>query len=156
MANVTSLGGAVSNLASDLFTQLDSNSDGRLSSTEFQSFLETLLQQVDNRRALGAGATVGPRESRSYGAMPGFNTAKLNNPLHVTPKYVFARATQDLNLGSTRAARSAGLEQIVEYVRARGYPQATVTNDDEIDFGDGFGSIDVLTAAGEWWWGPAI
>ena len=39
-------------------------------------------------------------------------------------------------------------------MRDRGYPQATIVGDDSIDFGDGFGAIDVLTAGGSWWWGP--
>ena len=33
----------VSNLAAQLFTAADGNSDGRLSATEFQSFLQQLL-----------------------------------------------------------------------------------------------------------------
>ena len=31
---------------------------------------------------------------------------------------------------------------------------AAVTGDDTIDFGDGYGAIDVLTSDGAWWWGP--
>jgi hypothetical protein len=155
MSNVTSVNNAVANLANELFRHLDSNGDGRLNSTEFQSFLETLLQHVDNKRVPGAGAPIVAREAtpRVYAPMEGFNTEKLNNPNHTTPKYVFARATQDLDVGVTRASRSAALEQIAQYVRERGYPNAVVTNDDEIQFGDGFGPIDVLTAGGNWWWG---
>jgi len=146
--------GSVSNMANELFKRLDANNDGRLSTTEFQSFLEGLIQQVDNRRAPGAGATVSARADRTYNPMPGFDTGKLNNPSHTTPKYVFARATQDIALGADRPSRSAGLAQIVTYVRERGYPDAAIVGDDSINFGDGFGNIDVLTGGGSWWWGP--
>ena len=154
MALTSASVGNASSLANELFKRLDSNNDGRLSTTEFQSFLESLMQQVDNRRAPGTGATVGARDDRPYNPMPGFDTGKLNNASHTTPKYVFARATQDIALGVDRPSRSAGLNQIVAYVRERGYPDAAVVGDDSIDFGDGFGSIDVLTAGGSWWWGP--
>jgi hypothetical protein len=149
-----SVGANVSSLANQLFTQLDANNDGRLSTTEFQSFLEGLLQQVDNRRALGAGATVTASADRTYAPMAGFDTGKLNDSSHTTPKYVFARATQDLAIGTDRASRSASLDTIAAYVRDRGFPNAAVVGDDSIDFGDGFGPIDVLTSAGSWWWGP--
>ena len=145
---------SMSALANELFKQVDANTDGKLSATEFQSFLESLLTGVNNRRAPGStpSAVTGPRTD--YTAMDGFDSAKLNNPAHATPKYVFARATQDIAMGVGRAARSAALPEIVNYVRERGYPNAVATADDTIDFGDGHGTIDVLTAGGQWWWGP--
>ena len=86
--------------------------------------------------------------------MLGFDYVKLNTPDHTTPKYVFARATQDVPLAWDRASRSAGLQQIVDTVKQNGYPNAKVTGKDSIDFGDGHGDIDVLTSEGTWWWGP--
>ena len=86
--------------------------------------------------------------------MMGFDYGKLNDPSHTTPKYVFARATQNVNLAWDRLSRSAGLQDIVDYVKQNGYPNATVTGKDSIDFGDGYGDIDVLTGEGAWWWGP--
>ena len=151
---ITPTSSSMSALANELFRQVDANTDGKLSATEFQSFLESLLSGVNNRRVPGisASAVSGPRTD--YAPMEGFDTAKLNNPAHATPKYVFARATQDIAMGVGRAARSAALPEIVSYIRANGYPNAAATDDDIIDFGDGFGDIDVLTADGRWWWGP--
>jgi hypothetical protein len=148
----------VSVLASALFKRVDANSDGRLSTTEFQSFLENLLGKVSTQTAgLGteASAAAPPAASpRSYQPMLGFDYVKLNTPTHTTPKYVFARATQEVDLSWDRASRSEGLQKIADYVKQNGYANATVTGDDTIDFGDGFGDIDVLTGDGVWWWGP--
>ena len=67
---------------------------------------------------------------------------------------MFARATQDVTLPYDRPSRSAGLKQIVDYMKQNGCPNAAVTGDDTIDCGDGMGAIDVLTGDGQWWWGP--
>jgi hypothetical protein len=159
--STSNAGNVIAELANQLFQRVDNDHDGKLNSDEFQSFLTTLISQVTNRstNGLGTEASAGPRITsvppNGYQAMVGFNFAKLNDLTHTTPKYVFARATQNIaNMGYTRAARSTGLDAIVEDVRANGYPKATVTADDTIDFGDGFGNIDVLTSDGQWWWGP--
>jgi len=151
----------VSNLASQLFTVADGNSDGRLSATEFQSFLVQLLGNLTTHQTSGLGtetSSVRQRAAdappRTYQGMLGFDYVKLNTPTHTTPKYVFARATQDMNLPADRASRSAGLQQIVDNVKQNGYANAKVVGDDTIDFGDGSGEIDVLTGDGQWWWGP--
>jgi len=143
----------VSSLAELLFKRIDANSDGRLSTSEFQSFLEGLMQGTSS---LGSQLASVPTAAAPhvYQPMLGFDYTKLNTPTHTTPKYVFARATQDVDLGWDRASRSAGLQKIVDSVRQNGYPDAKVTGDDTIDFGDGYGNIDVLTADGQWWWGP--
>ena len=154
-------GNLIADLANQLFQRVDHDRDGKLNADEFQSFLTNLMAQVTNRSTggLGTGATASrPLTSvppNGYQPMLGFDFGKLNDLTHTTPKYVFARATQNLsNLGYTRAARSTGLDAIVDEVRANGYPNAMVTGDDTIDFGDGFGNIDVLTSDGQWWWGP--
>ena len=148
----------VSVLASALFKRVDANSDGRLSTTEFQSFLENLLGKASTKTAgLGTEASAAAPQaasSRSYQPMLGFDYVKLNTPSHTTPKYVFARATQEVDLSWDRASRSEGLQKIVDYVKQNGYATAMVTGDDSIDFGDGNGDIDVLTGDGVWWWGP--
>ena len=151
----------VSNLAAQLFTAADGNSDGRLSATEFQSFLQQLLGNLTTHQTSDLGtesSSVKPLRAadapRTYQGMLGFDYVKLNTPTHTTPKYVFARATQDVNLPADRASRSAGLQQIVDNVKQNGYTNAKVVGDDTIDFGDGSGEIDVLTGDGQWWWGP--
>ena len=45
----------VSNLASQLFTAADGNSDGRLSATEFQSFLQQLLGNLTTHQTSDLG-----------------------------------------------------------------------------------------------------
>jgi len=151
---------SVSVLASAIFKRVDANGDGKLNGAEFQSFLQNLLGKVGNgTQGLGSEATaIAPRsataEARAYQPMMGFDYGKLNDLSHTTPKYVFARATQNVNLAFDRLSRSTGLQGIVDYVKQNGYPNATVTGKDSIDFGDGYGSIDVLTSDGAWWWGP--
>jgi hypothetical protein len=150
----------ISVLASAIFKRVDTNGDGKLNGSEFQTFLQSLVGQVeDGTQGLGSeAAAVSPGSlaapPRSYQPMLGFDYVKLNTPDHSTPKYVFARATQDVNLAWDRASRSAGLQQIVDTVKQNGYPNAKVTGKDSIDFGDGAGDIDVLTGDGAWWWGP--
>jgi len=147
-------------LASAIFKRVDANGDGKLSGSEFQSFLQDLVGKVgDGTQGLGsAAAALTPRaltaEARTYQPMLGFDYVKLNTPSHTTPKYVFARATQEVTLAWDRASRSTGLQQIVDNVKQNGYPNAKVTGKDTIDFGDGNGDIDVLTSEGTWWWGP--
>ncbi len=154
----TSIDSGLASLAAQLFKAVDGDRDGKLSASEFQSFLQGLLTKVGSQQTPGLGtaataaaATAGPK---IYQGMMGFDYGKLNNPSHTTPKYVFARATQDVSLPFDRPSRSAGLQQIVEHVKANGYPKAIVIGDDTIDCGDGYGEIDVLTSDGQWWWGP--
>jgi hypothetical protein len=150
----------ISALASVIFKRVDANGDGKLDGTEFQSFLQNLIGTVGKgTQGLGSEASaLSPRsltaEPRTYQPMMGFDYVKLNTSAHTTPKYVFARATQDVPLAWDRASRSAGLQQIVDTVKQNGYPDAKVTGKDTIDFGDGNGDIDVLTSDGVWWWGP--
>jgi hypothetical protein len=147
-------------LASAIFKRIDANGDGKLNGTEFQSFLQNLLGKVGTGTpGLGSEATAAaPRsataEAKVYEPMMGFDYVKLNSLTHATPKYVFARATQNVSLAFDRLSRSAGLQQIVDIVKQNGYPDAKVTGKDSIDFGDGYGDIDVLTSEGTWWWGP--
>ncbi len=157
--NLNSSGNPLVEFADRLFQAVDADRDGKLTSREFQSFLEGLLGSL-GRNGLDGGSegsttTASSRPVNGYQGMLGFNYQKLNDLTHTTPKYVFARATQNVTgIGFDRASRSAALQRICDDVKANGYPNAVVTADDTIDFGDGFGNIDVLTSGGEWWWGP--
>lgn len=148
---------ALAGLAQTLFKRVDANGDGQLNGNEFKSFLESLLNKVGTTHtsalsnAVAASANAAPKV---YQGMIGFDYTKLNNPAHTTPKYVFARATQDLEFTWDRPSRSAGLQRIADYAKEHGYPNTTVIGDDKMDFGDGYGEIDVLTGDGQWWWGP--
>lgn len=146
---------AMAALAQALLKRADANGDGQLSGTEFKSFLETLLNKVGTSQTAALGRAASGSAPKVYQGMLGFDYAKLNNPNHNTAKYVFARATQDLEFPWDRASRSAGLQRIADYAKERGYPNTAVIGDDKIDFGDGYGAIDVLTGDGQWWWGPA-
>src|SRR5205085_11047731 len=116
----------IADLANQLFQRVDNDHDGKLNANEFQSFLTTLISQVTNRstNGLGSEASASHRLTsvppNGYQAMLGFDFAKLNDLTHTTPKYVFARATQNLAMGFTRSARSSALDGIVEEVRANG------------------------------------
>jgi hypothetical protein len=160
MATSSNAVDSVSVLASAIFKRVDANGDGKLNGAEFQSFLQNLLGKVGNATSgLGSeAAAIAPRaaaaENQTFQPMMGFDYVKLNTLTHTTPKYVFARATQQVNLAWDRLSRSNGLQQIVDVVKLNGYPNAKVTGKDSIDFGDGNGDIDVLTSEGTWWWGP--
>lgn len=149
---------ALASLASQLFQNVDADKNGQLSGREFQSFLESLLNKVgsgDGGSGVNSLSTLASaNENRTYQGMLGFDYVKLNTPSHTTAKYVFGRATQDLEFPWDRPSRSEGLQRIADYAKERGYPDAKVIGDDKIDFGDGFGDIDVLTGDGQWWWGP--
>src|SRR5262245_17773426 len=122
----------VSSLAQQLFKKIDVNRDGQLTSGEFQQFLEGLMRGNGAETRTGAlrRAATAAATNKVYQPMLGFDYKKLNTPTHTTAKYVFARATQDVDLAWDRPSRSAGLERIVENVRQNGYPDAKVTGDD--------------------------
>lgn len=149
-------------LASQIFNRVDSDKDGKVSSNEFQTFLLQMLNKsgtstadlTSQATAVSSAVSTATAAPKTYQAMAGFDTGKLNDSSHTSAKYVFARATQDVNLGFDRASRSAGLDQIADYVKKNGYPDAKVTGDDTIDFGSDVGNVDVLTGSGSWWWGP--
>jgi hypothetical protein len=148
----------LSGLAAQLFKSIDANSDGKLNKDEFQSFLQNLMGSMGQAGGIGSASTAvaseTPAAPRVYQPMIGFDYKKLNTPEHTTPKYVFARATQDIEMPWDRASRSANLQKVADYAKTHGYPNTTVIGDDTMDFGDGMGEIDVLTGDGQWWWGP--
>src|SRR5262252_1732116 len=100
----------IASLASQLFQRVDTDRDGKLNGTEFQSFLQNLLAPLSNSTTAGLGtqstATAQTTVSAyGYQGMLGFDFQKLSDLTHKTPKYVFARATQNVQTGYTRADR---------------------------------------------------
>lgn len=158
----SSTANGLSDLAAQLFKRVDADSDGHLSADEFKSFLDSLLNKVGSVKTLGLGSAasaakalaVGEASPRVYQPMLGFDYVKLNTPAHTTPKYVFARATQELDFAFDRASRSSGLQRLADYAKEHGYPNTTIIGKDKMNFGDGMGDVDVLTSDGQWWWGP--
>jgi len=91
---------------------------------------------------------------RTYQQYAGWDTGKLNDPNHQTTKYNFMRTVQQLGI----PANSPGvLNAVADYMRNHGYPGTQVVGRDKIDFGDGFGPIDVVvgsqTSNPSWGWG---
>ena len=155
----------IGQLVTGIMDRVDANKDGQLSKNEFGAFLTSLLGGMQEKVASTGTASTAPLTSMatpaltaaasrsSYNAIPGFDLGKLNDPSHVTTKYAFGRAVQDLGL----APASSNLQAIVDQLNAKG-GSAKVTGDDTVDFGDGFGSIDVIFSVGDtnarWQWVP--
>lgn len=161
----------ITQIASRLMDRVDGNRDGQLSKDEFNSFLSSLLQGVA-ATTVGAPASSGTAAqaalaSRSltalslgagnYQPIQGFDSGKLNDLGHTTPKYMFARAVQDAGLygGPT----SANLQAVVDQYNQATGGSATVKGDDTIDFGGEVGVVDVIFSVGDpqarWQWIPA-
>jgi len=153
----------ISQLASRLMNRVDTNNDGQLSKEEFGSFLTSLLDGVSQATPAAAASrsVVAPTSltslalSGGYQPIPGFDSGKLNDPTHTTPKYMFARAVQDLGLLGTP---TGNLQSVVDqYNKATG-KSATVKGDDTIDFGGDIGVVDVIFSVGgsdaRWQWCP--
>ncbi len=92
----------------------------------------------------------------TYANIPGFDLGKLQDPTHQNSKYTpavraFSQAIGSGNLPPT----SASLPAVVAYAQSHGFPNAKVTGSDSIDYGDGWGPIDVITdvgGPGAGWW----
>ena len=91
----------------------------------------------------------------NYSPIPGFDTSKMNDLSHTTVKYQFARTVQDLGL--LGAPTTSNLQAVADAFNKSG-GKAKVTGDDTIDFGDGFGPVDVIFSVGgsdaRWQWCP--
>ncbi|MEP7116509.1 MAG: hypothetical protein ABI880_02935 [Acidobacteriota bacterium] len=135
----------ISQLISKVMDKYDGDKDGKLTSQEFGAFLGGLLGGAS---PLVPGSTPGinPMEGRS-GAyrdkLAGFDFAKLDDPSMRgagTSKYMAARVFQDF------PPMPESLPGVVDRLRAQGI-NATQTDFDKIDFGDGYGPIDVIQGA---------
>ncbi len=159
--SVSSSASDFSQVISRLMDSVDTNRDGQLSKHEFGSFLTTLLdglsQSSPTSPSLGTIATPSLTRSvtalSSYAPIPGFDSGKLNDQTHLTSKYRFGRAVQDLGL--LGAPTSDNLQAICDHLKEQGVT-ATVVDDDEIDFGEG--PVDVIYSVGDpgayWHWCP--
>lgn len=89
-------------------------------------------------QAHGRGETY----QRDYNPMGGWVEGKLDDPKHQSVKYQYGRAVQEWGT-PTRG----NLEPLVQYFNARYGAQARVVGPDQIDFGDGYGPVDVIQAS---------
>ena len=152
-----------SQVVSRLMDTVDSNRDGQLSKQEFGTFLTTLLDSLSNSSPTSPSAGTIATKSltrtvdalTSYAPMAGFDNAKLNDQAHATPKYLFARAVQEL--GVLGNPTSGNLQAICDRLNQNGM-NAKVTGDDTIDFGGEVGVVDVIYSVGDpwsqWQWCP--
>lgn len=111
---------------------------------------------------VGFPGQVGTLEpGRTYNPVEGWDTGKLNDPNRTAgiggkadAKYDFMRWVQ--NTGITGAQARGNLNRFTDDPNMRAlYPNARVVGDDKIDFGDGFGPVDVIRGSDQgWWWGP--
>ena len=141
----TAAGDAISQLISRVMDKYDGNKDGQLTKAEFGSFLTGLIGGTSG--AAGALASVDPSSTGSTGAyrstLAGFSHAKIDDPTirdAMTSKYVAARIFQDY------PPMPESLPAVVDRLKAQGI-NAKQTDFDKIDFGDGYGPIDVIQGA---------
>lgn len=97
------------------------------------------------------GATPNPTpQPKTYQPMAGWDANKLNNG-GTTTKYNFGRFVQDQGYDPVWARTNLG--SIVGAYNSKYGGNATAIGDDKINFGDGFGDIDVLNGGNYWQWG---
>ena len=137
---------AISQLISKVMDKYDGDKDGQLTKAEFGSFLSGLIGGTGSMAgALSTAAD--PTSTVATGAyrskLAGFSHAKIDDPTirdAMTSKYVAARIFQDY------PPMPESLPAVVDRLKAQGI-NAKQTDFDKIDFGDGYGPIDVIQGA---------
>jgi hypothetical protein len=152
LTNTSSAGSdAISQLITKVMDKYDGDKDGKLTSQEFGSFLSGLLGGTGTTGTgaaptprAGARAAENPTSAGAYRSkLAGFAHAKIDDPSirdAMTSKYVAARIFQDY------PPAPESIPMVVERLKAQGL-NAKQTDHDKIDFGDGFGPIDVIQGA---------
>lgn len=146
---------AISDLIAKVMDKFDTDKDKKLSASEFGSFLAGMIGGVgatgmsDSPPAVGAGTGAGVSAAqranlKEYrGMLAGFDHVKIDNPDirdAMTSKYQASRIFQNFK------PMPDSLPAVVEELRAQGI-NAMQTDMDKIDFGDGYGPIDVIQGA---------
>ena len=131
----------VAQLAKSLFDVYDTNRDGKLGSDEFASLISRLTGGLTATSAATTGAASGKATSPVWSAsgaartprnrMDGFDSAKIANESHRTPKYLFARAAQyaDLSGVTDKASAEALLRNMLPELQAAGLEVTDVRGD---------------------------
>jgi len=142
----TGSGDAISQLISRVMDKYDGDKDGQLTKAEFGSFLTGLLGGAGGGTR-GLASVIDPSVAGRSGAyrstLAGFDHVKIDDPTirgAMTSKYAAARIFQDY------PPMPESLPAVVDRLRAQGI-NATQTDFDKIDFGDGYGPIDVIQGA---------
>jgi hypothetical protein len=164
--------GNIQSLTKSIMDNFDANKDGQFSADEFGEFLSAFVKSVagstaatgtastskaatflSSLEATGTTATSGGAEALPP-CLVGWSRKKWNDPDHNTTKYVAGRIM-------ARYSPSDWLdptmrEKILADFRAAGL-NATAIGKDGCDFGDGYGEVDIVKAAGlggkAWRWG---
>lgn len=108
-----------------------------------RSSLADLLAQFQNTGAA-------PAARASYQPMAGWDQGKLNNGPNNT-KYNFGRFVQDQGYDPTWGRTH--INDIVGAYNQQYGGNARALKDDMIDFGEGYGPVDVLNGSNYWQWG---
>jgi hypothetical protein len=134
----------ISQLVSKVLDRYDGDKDGKLTATEFGSFLTGLLSGAGASGLTAAKIAADPVEKgRFRSSLAGFDHGKLDDPSQrgaMTSKYRAARIFQDY------PPQPESLPAVIERLKAEGI-NAVQTDFDKIDFGDGYGPIDVIQGA---------
>lgn len=93
--------------------------------------------------------------------LEGYDSAKLNDPSHNTPKYIFGRVAQNFQLDSVQGDKARAedlLWAMVPELRANGLEVVDVQGDRiQVKTEIGYEWVDVVRGAGSenpgWWWG---
>ena len=106
MSSVNSINGTGANaIAEQLLKAFDANKDGQLSAAEFTTVLSSMLNSARGVAPAVQSLEAGPVAMRDTSKLAGFNLSKLATS--ESPKYKFARAALDFDLGSVRSKADA-------------------------------------------------
>lgn len=137
----------ISQLVSKVLDRFDGDKDGKLTASEFGSFLTGLLSGSGAAGLAMAAQKGGDDGGLTRGAyrssLAGFDARKIDDPSirdAMTSKYRAARIFQDY------PPRPESIPLVIERLKAEGI-DAVQTDIDKIDFGDGYGPIDVIQGA---------
>lgn len=147
----TSGNSAISDLIAKVMDKYDTDKDSKLSANEFSSFLSGLIGGTgvagltDKPAGEGTGVSAAQKANlKEYrSTLAGFDHVKIDNPDirdAMTSKYQASRVFQNFK------PMPENLPAVVAELRALGF-DATQTDHDKIDFGDGYGPIDVIQGA---------
>jgi hypothetical protein len=130
----------IAQLARSLFDVFDTNRDGKLGSDEFASLIAkltggTAAATTATTSTVSANSTTpvwsAASERTPRNRMDGFDSGKLANDSHRTPKYIFARAAQyaDLSSVTDKASAETMLRGMLPELQAAGLQVTDVRGD---------------------------
>ena len=104
------------------------------------------IMDVSNNPIRGFGESEDPnykQTDRRYSGLAGWDIGKLNNANKSNTKYNVGRGIQDFG-----GIKRGKLQDFVDYYNKTYGGKATVTDDDEVDFGEDYGIIDLINGEG--------